>query len=75
MARAVSFDAEWDAEAKVWWASASGGEGITTEADTVEALRERLCIIVPDYFEAVGEPEDAFDIVLTVRMTDHVNAA
>jgi hypothetical protein len=67
----VDFEAEWDDEAKVWWTSASGDLGIATEADTVEALRERLRLIVPDFLETTDEVV----INLTVKVTDVVKAA
>jgi predicted RNase H-like HicB family nuclease len=75
MARIVHFEAEWDEEAGVWWASATGPEGITTEAATVEALRERLKIIVPDYFDATGQDGDEIRIEMTLTVSDTVQAA
>jgi hypothetical protein len=75
MARVVSFEAEWDDEAKVWWTSATSGEGITTEAETIEKLRERLRLIVPDFLDAVGQDAEDIEIKLTVHMTDLVRAA
>jgi hypothetical protein len=67
----VDFEAEWDDEAKVWWTSAAGDLGITIEAATVEALRERLKLIVPDFLETT---EDV-TINLTVKVSDIVRAA
>jgi molybdopterin converting factor small subunit len=67
----VDFEALWDDEAKVWWTSASGDLGIATEADTVEALRERLKQIVPDFLET----SDEVRINLTVKVSDTVRAA
>jgi hypothetical protein len=67
----VDFEAEWDDEAKVWWTSASGDLGISTEAETIEGLRERLKLIVPDFLET----SDEVRINLTVKMSDVVKAA
>ena len=75
MARILSFDAQWDAEAGVWWAECTGPEGIVTEAATVEALRERLKLIVPDYLEAGGEAFDDLRIDLRVTVSDVIKAA
>jgi hypothetical protein len=71
MPRVVQFEAEWDDEAGVWWAAAVGDLGIATEAETVEALRERLRLIVPDFLETTDEVR----IDLTFRVTDIVKAA
>lgn len=75
MARVISFEAQWDPEAEVWWTSSSGEEGIVTEAATVELLRERLRLIVPDFLDAIGQKSDDIEIHLTVRMTDIIRAA
>jgi predicted RNase H-like HicB family nuclease len=75
MARVINFEAEWDPEAQVWWTSASSEEGIVTEAETVEKLRERLRLIVPDFLEATDQDSEEIEINLTVRMTDIVRAA
>ena len=46
--RVVKFEVFRDDEAGVWWASSTTDPGITTEAETIEALRERLKLLVPD---------------------------
>ena len=48
--------AEWDDEAKVWVAESANVEGLVTEAGTLEALRARLALIVPDLLEEYGDP-------------------
>lgn len=40
--------AQWDAEAKVWVASSDDIPGLNTEADTFEALVEKVLAIVPE---------------------------
>lgn len=79
MTRILNFEAQWDAEAAVWWAQSSGPEGIVTEAPTVEALREQLRIIVPDYFEAddqlSGQQSGDVTINLTFSVSDVIKAA
>jgi Domain of unknown function (DUF1902) len=79
MTHIVNFEAQWDAEAEVWWAQSSGPEGIVTEAPTVEALRERLRLIVPDYLEAddqlSGKKSGDVTINLTFSVSDVIKAA
>lgn len=75
MARVLAFEASWDQDAGVWWAQCTGPEGIVTEAETVEALRERLRQIVPDYLAAAGIPSDKVTIDLVVTVTDTVRTA
>ncbi len=44
--------AEWDDEARVWVVADSDVPGLATEADTLEALVEKLKIMVPELLEA-----------------------
>jgi predicted RNase H-like HicB family nuclease len=48
--------AEWDEEAKVWVATSDDVPGLVTEEDTLEALIEKLKIIIPELLEANGLP-------------------
>jgi predicted RNase H-like HicB family nuclease len=41
-------DAFWDAEAAVWVATSEDVPGLATEADTIEALSQKLRQIIPD---------------------------
>ncbi|MWT36447.1 DUF1902 domain-containing protein, partial [Escherichia coli] len=45
-----NFAAQYDLEARVWWTS-NDALGITTEADSLEALAARLDIMVPEMVE------------------------
>ena len=45
-------DADWDPEAEVWVATSDDVPGLATEAPTVEALSEKLRIIIPELLEA-----------------------
>lgn len=40
--------AEWDEEASVWVASSQDVPGLATGADTIEALVEKLKIVIPE---------------------------
>lgn len=44
--------ADWDPEAGVWVATSDDVPGLTTEAPTVEALAEKLRIMIPELLEA-----------------------
>lgn len=46
--RAVEVHAIWDPEAEVWSAEAENLPGLATEADTPEALMEKLRVMVPE---------------------------
>jgi predicted RNase H-like HicB family nuclease len=46
--------AEWDEEAGVWVASSDDVPGLATGADTVEALIEKLKVVIPELLEANG---------------------
>ena len=57
--------AEWDDEAHVWVASSDDVPGLATEAETVESLIEKLRVMIPELFEANGNPmesEEPFEI-------------
>jgi len=47
-------NAEWDPEAKVWVATSDDVPGLVTEAETVEALTEKLSVMIPELLEANG---------------------
>jgi len=44
--------AKWDAEAGVWYTAETSIRGLNTEAETLEQLRERLLLIIPDFLES-----------------------
>jgi predicted RNase H-like HicB family nuclease len=54
-----TIDAEWDAEAGVWLASSPDVPGLATGAESLDALVEKLRIVVPDLLAAKNLPEDA----------------
>lgn len=45
---------EWDEEAAVWVASSEDVPGLATGADTLEALVEKLRVVVPELLEENG---------------------
>jgi predicted RNase H-like HicB family nuclease len=70
--RVVVVSAEWDDEAKVWVAEATNLPGLVTEADTLEGLRNRLALIVPDLLDEYGESESDVAIEVIAHSHDHV---
>ncbi len=44
--------ADWDPEAEVWVATSDDVPGLATEAPTVEALAEKLRVMIPELLEA-----------------------
>ena len=44
--------AEWDPEASVWVATSDDVPGLATEAATMEALAEKLLILIPELLVA-----------------------
>ncbi|MBR3189323.1 DUF1902 domain-containing protein [Bosea sp. (in: a-proteobacteria)] len=69
--RIVTFDVRRDDEAGVWYASSTSDAGIVTEAATIEALRERLKLLVPDFLET----EEELRLDLDIKVSDIVQAA
>ena len=73
--RLVVAHAEWDDEAKVWVADGTNLEGLVTEADTLEALRARLALVVPDLLEEYGEQDSDISIEIIAHSHDHIRRA
>jgi hypothetical protein len=69
--RIVTFEVQRDDEVGAWYASSTSDTGIVTEAATIEALRERLKLLVPDFLETGEE----LRIDLDIRVSDIVPAA
>lgn len=44
-------DVRWDPEAAVWYAVSRDKTGLATEAASLDALRERILLVMPDLFE------------------------
>ena len=77
------FTVDFDAEAGVWHVCESTLPGLSTEAETLDALVEKLRIMVPDLLAAVGETGGAvdaggdipFDVILHASAQGHRPAA
>ena len=70
--KVIVVSAEWDDEAKVWVAESANLEGLVTEADTLEALRARLALVVPDLLQEYGETDDDVSIELIAHARDRI---
>lgn len=68
--------ADWDPEAEVWVATSDDVPGMATEAPTIEALTEKLRILIPELLEAnqllSGEQPDAIAFELTTYRHESV---
>jgi predicted RNase H-like HicB family nuclease len=49
--------AVWDEEAQVWVASSEDVPGLATEADTAEALIQKLKTLIPELLSANGRTD------------------
>lgn len=47
----LKINAEWDEEAQVWVATSGDVDGLAVEASTIDALIERLKIVIPELME------------------------
>ena len=45
------FEVAWDSEAEVWWISKTPIPGLVTEAPTLDALHQKLVVMVPEMLE------------------------
>jgi predicted RNase H-like HicB family nuclease len=66
--------AEWDEDAKVWVASSEDVPGLATGADTLEALIDKLKIVIPELLEENGllSPGNAdVPFAVTAERTEH----
>ncbi|MEZ0214413.1 MAG: DUF1902 domain-containing protein [Xanthobacteraceae bacterium] len=72
--RIIVARALWDAEAQVW-SSVVEELHIFTEAPSIEALRERLKLIVPDVLEHTGETTGDVSIEIIAHVSDQVKLA
>ena len=43
--------AKWDEEAQVWYTAETSVRGINSSGSTLEELRERLMLLIPDFLE------------------------
>lgn len=56
MAATIEVRAQWDPEARVWWAESADLPGLVSEAPTLDALIERVSAVIPDLLATAGGP-------------------
>jgi len=58
----------WDPDAEVWVAESDDVPGLATGADTLDALVDKLKVVIPELLEANGQlaPGDSSDIPFLV---------
>lgn len=59
----IVVDAHWDDEAQVWVAESRGDIGLVTEASTVEALEQRVALVLPDLLRDAQVGPHEFELV------------
>jgi len=66
----------WDQEAEVWIATSDDVPGLATGADTLDALIDKLKVVIPELLEANGllSGNDAGDIPFDVIAERHERA-
>jgi hypothetical protein len=71
--RAYTVECFWDSEAEVWVATSEEVPGLATGADTLDALIEKLKLVIPELLEANGliAPNEVGDIPFTVMAERH----
>ena len=73
-ARRIVVCAMWDDEARVWVATSDDVPGLATEADTAEALVEKLKRMVPELLDENGHAdgeETTFSIISEQNVIAH----
>lgn len=45
------FEVAWDSEVEVWWISKTPIPGLVTEAPTLDALHQKLVVMIPEMLE------------------------
>ena len=55
--------ARWDDEAEVWYTAETSIRGLVTSGETLEKLRERLMLIIPDFLEDQMPPHAILHII------------
>ena len=73
MSRAITIQARWDDEAKVWTATSGDVPGLVVEADTWSGMIEEVRIILPELLDVRGERHD--DLSLTFKAEEHLDVA
>ena len=55
--------AKWDPEAGVWYTAETSIRGLNSSGETLEELRERLMLVIPDFLEDEMPPQATLHII------------
>ncbi|HEX9905334.1 MAG TPA: DUF1902 domain-containing protein [Propylenella sp.] len=55
--------AKWDDEAQVWYTAETSIHGLNSSGTTLEELRERLLLVIPDFLEDQMPPRAILHII------------
>ncbi len=55
--------AKWDDEAQVWYTAETSIRGLNSSGDTLEELRQRLMLLIPDFLEDQMPPHAILRII------------
>lgn len=55
--------AKWDDEAQVWYTAQTSIRGLNSSGDTLEELRQRLMLLIPDFLEDQMPPHAVLHII------------
>ena len=68
--------AKWDSEAKVWFAESDDIPGLVTEADTLEALIERITAVAPELLELNNNaPDEGAEVIVSAERRESLGNA
>lgn len=71
-----NIEAYWDDETKVWVATSEDVPGLATEAETVDALLDKLRTMIPELLELAGvTPKTDIPFRLRTERSDVVRLA
>jgi predicted RNase H-like HicB family nuclease len=71
MSRTYEAEAHWDSEAGVWVAESEDIPGLVAEAESMNALVEKVRVLVPELFELNGGLEPGQKVVNVLVRAHH----
>ena len=75
MSRTYEVEAHWDSEAWVWVAESEDIPGLVAEAESMNALVEKVRVLVPELFELNGGLEPGQKVVNVLVRAHHEETA
>ncbi|MGH9396229.1 MAG: DUF1902 domain-containing protein [Terriglobia bacterium] len=75
MSRTYVVEAHWDSEAGVWIAESDDVPGLVAEAESLNALVEKIRVLAPELFELNGGLEPGQKVVNLLVRAHHEQTA